>query len=104
MNKTYTRESIEKMLETNDKAIARALVALYKRQTSDEQNAEMTKYRNGRGFTAAHGEIGSSMAKFYLERGYLTPKQIAYWRKPTEKRSMRIGVYVGQLVEIANSH
>lgn len=99
----HTRESIIKLLSENDKAVARALVALYKRQTEDEKAIGMTKHNNGKGFTAAHGEIGSSMAKFYIQNGFLTKKQIEYWRKPTEKRGMRIALYVGQLLEIANS-
>jgi hypothetical protein len=99
---THTVESIKNLLRTNDKAVARALVALYKRQTEDEQNTESTRHSNGEGFTAAHASIGSSMAKFYLENNFLTKKQIDYWRKPTEKRGMRIELYANQLLRIAN--
>ena len=97
----HTRESINELLKHNDKAIIRALLALNQRQTSDEQAQETTKYQNNQGFTSAHAPIGTSMAKFYLFRGYLTPKQIAYWRRPTKRYDMRISIYTGQLLKIA---
>ena len=43
------------------------------------------------------------MAKFYTSRGFLTPKQIAYWRRKNRNGRMRIGKYAGQLARIANS-
>ena len=46
----FSRETIENMLATNDRAIARALVALNERQTHDEKESETTFYRNGKGF------------------------------------------------------
>lgn len=99
---TLTKESIVKLLETNDKAVARALVVLYNRQTEVEQSCDATMGDNGRGFSHAHAFIGCRMAKFYLQRGFLTPKQVAYWRKSTPKRGMRIGMYWKQLIEAAN--
>lgn len=97
MNKT----EIVKLLETNDRAVARAVLVLNERQTADEQNAETTKYHNGIGFTGADARMGTSMAKFYSRNGYLSPKQIAYWRKPNKNGVMRIAKYAGQLLEIA---
>lgn len=96
-----TQDQILKLLETNDKAVARALVVLYERQTASEQATDSTNCWNGQGFSHAHAFIGTRMAKFYLNRGFLTPKQIAYWRKTTPKGRMRIGMYWKQLQQAA---
>ena len=94
----FSREHIEKLLVTNDRAIARSLVALNERQTHDEKESESTFYRNGKGFRPCHAHRGSSMAKFYQERGFLTPKQIAWWRIPSPKTGKpRIAIYARQL-------
>ena len=95
------KQDIITLLATNDKAIARALVVLNERQTSDEQASENTKYHNGRGFRPCHARMGTSMAKFYAARGFLSTKQIAYWRKPMKNAPMKIAIYAGQLLEIA---
>lgn len=99
MNKHY----IAQLLQNNDKAIIRALIVLNERQTRDEQVAEDTKYNNGVGFTPADAKMGTSMAEFYARRGYLTDKQLAYWKKPNRKGVWRICKYAGQLLDIANA-
>lgn len=99
MDKAY----IVKLLETNDQAIGRALVVLNERQTLSEQSAQYTINRNGEGFTPADAYMGTSMAQFFQKRGYLTEKQLAYWKKPNAKGVMRISKYAGQLLEIAQT-
>jgi len=94
----WTKEKIAELLETNDKAVGRALVRLAELQTADEIAAEDTKYKNGRGFRPAHARMGTSMAKFYERAGYLTPKQINYWRVKDKSGKSRIGIYAGQLL------
>ena len=101
MNNTITREYITHLLRTNDKAVARALVALNKRQTSDEQRSQATRYHNCQGFMPMHARMGTSMAQFYERNGYLSPKQVAYWRRVTPSGKARIEKYVGQLLVIA---
>lgn len=96
-----TKEQIVNLLKTNDKAICRALVVLNERQTYTEQSSEATLNRNGRGFRPCHARMGTSMAKFYQKRGYLTEKQIAYWRREMADGNMRIGIYWKQLAEAA---
>lgn len=92
---------IIELLQSNDKAIARALVVLTERQTAVEQNAEQTINRNGVGYTPADAHMGTSMSQFYQRRGYLTEKQLAYWKKPNKNGVWRICKYAGQLLEIA---
>lgn len=96
-----TKDQIVQLLKTNDKAVARALVVLNERQTVDEQATENTKYNNGRGFRPCHARMGTSMANFFQRRGYLTEKQIAYWRVPQADGKMRIEIYAGQLLIVA---
>jgi hypothetical protein len=43
------------------------------------------------------------MAKFFADRGYLTEKQLAYWRKPNAKGTPRICKYAGQLLLVAEA-
>lgn len=99
MNLTGT--DIVKLLETNDKAIARALVVLKNRQTADEVAHQDSKHLNNRGFRPCHARMGTSMAEFYEKNGYLSPKQIAYWRV-RGKEGMRISIYWRQL--LAEAH
>lgn len=115
MIKKLNLEYIEQLLVTKDKhVIGRALVALNKRQTEDEQRTKNTRCRNGRGFRPSHAYMGTSMAQFYERREHLTDKQIRYWTKPTQKTRgpglggsrhgpmvSRISIYSGQLLKVA---
>lgn len=101
-------EDITALLTRNDAvgmhAIGRALVALYERQTEDEQASHTTTDANGVGFSAFDAEIMTSLAEFYADRGYLTEKQVAMMRKPVGKtKKPRIARYARQLANIANA-
>lgn len=96
-----TKDSITQLLTTNDKAVGRALLALRARQTHDEQQSLHTRYHNGKGFRPCDAHMGTSMANFFERNGYLSPKQLAYWRKPTKTHALRIAVYAGQLLIVA---
>lgn len=96
-----TKDGLLELLATNDKAIARALIVLHNRQTSDEQAQEVTNHHNGRGFRPCHSRMGSSMAKFYLRYNYLSSKQVAYWRIRNSKGQMKIAIYHAQILEEA---
>jgi len=96
-----TGTDIVNLLRRSDKAVARALLVLHANQTSSEQVAEQTRLHNGVGFRPCHARMGSSMAKFYLRNGYLSPKQIAYWRREG-KEGMRISIYWRQLLAAAH--
>lgn len=98
----YTKDDIISLLETNDRAVMRAVYAIYKRQTDMEKYNEQTFVANGIGFTGAHGHIGTSMGKQFEARGFLTKKQIGWWRKRIGKHGrMRIAMYAKQLLDIA---
>jgi len=97
------KQDIIELLRTNDKAVARALVALTARQTADEQVQETVKYQNGEGYRPCHARMGTSMSAFYQKNGYLSPKQIAYWRHLDKNGKMRIALYANQLLAIAKA-
>lgn len=98
-----SKQGIVELLKNNDRAVARALVVLNERQTADEQATENTRYHNGRGFRPCHARMGTSMAKFFERRGYLTDKQVSYWRRPMKDGKMKIEIYAGQLLEVAQA-
>lgn len=100
----HTKESIVTLLKTRDVAVARALVALKNRQTLDEQSSDATMHRNGMGFRPCDAYMGTEMAKFYESKGYLTEKQLSYWRSPTKSGKMRIEVYANQLLSIVKEN
>tara|TARA_R110000823_G_scaffold115491_1_gene238165 strand:+ start:350 stop:682 length:333 start_codon:yes stop_codon:yes gene_type:complete len=82
-------------------AIGRALGHLFDRQTYDEQVSENTRHNNNRGFSPSDARMGTSMAKFYRGRGYLTPKQLSYWQRQQRTGKSRVGKYWSQLLEEA---
>jgi hypothetical protein len=99
--KTYAREwdkdSIISLLKTNDNAVKRGLIALYKRQTADEKSTQATRVVNNIGFNKHDAKFLSSLAEQYLNKGWLSVNQIASARKSITK-------YWRQLVEIANQN
>lgn len=98
-----TKQEILNLLNTSDRAIARALVAINKRQTSDEQVSRTTTSANGMGFTPSDAYMGTSMAKFYNKNRILTTAQLDYWKMPNAKGVPRINKYANQLLTIANT-
>lgn len=93
--KEWTREEIEDLISKSNKAVGRALVRLYERQTQEEKNVDAALVENGRGFSKVDAEFGSSLARSFTEYGHFTGKQLPYARKIALK-------YAGQLLEIAN--
>lgn len=96
-----TKDDIIRLLETNDRAVMRALLVLYENQTTDEQDTATTRHHNNRGFKQCHARIGTSMAKFFIKHNTLTEKQVAYWRVRNKNNQMRIACYWRQLLERA---
>lgn len=87
-------EKIRELLKTNDKAVMRGIVAIYKRQTLDEQMAEHTTQHNGVGFGAFDAQFMSSLAKQIMSGRTLTQTQMAVGRN-------KIVRYAKQLASIA---
>ena len=82
-------EYVKNKLATSAAWQLRALEVIFSRQTTSEQHSDTTQEVNDIGFSGAHAEIGSSLAKQYLKRRTLSPKQMAivakimprYWKQ-----------------------
>ena len=95
--KKWKKDEIKDMIEKSDYALIKGLLRIYENQTMDEKRSESTSHDNGIGFNGSDAEFLSKMAKFFLDRGYLTGKQIDVVRKKMLK-------YSGQLTKIANTN
>jgi len=69
-----TKEAIATLLRDKMWAI-KILEELYKKQTPYEQSLGTTKMVNQMGFNKNDADILSSIAKWYAERGWISPKQ-----------------------------
>jgi len=90
------REQIKSLLLCNNRAVERAMIALYNRQTVDEQHTSTTHQNNGRGFNAYHAKHGTYYAKWVLSGKHLTGSHLDRARKMACH-------YVGQLVQISEA-
>ena len=98
---TIKKDQIKKFLKykllTSDKWALKALVLIYSYQTLQEQNTESTSVNNNVGFNGVHAKILSSFAKQYLERNWLSPKQMLILKK-------HICKYWHQIQEASDEH
>ena len=94
--KRWTEQEIVDLLARNDAAVERAIIVLYRRQTSDEQVSQTTREHNARGFSAFDAKFMSSLAEWILKGRNLSDRQLAAARKVLPK-------YRKQLVEEANN-
>jgi len=93
--KAWDEDAIVNLLMSSKAACARAVLALYARQTEDEQRQGSTTHSNGRGFSAYDAEFMTSIAKALPRYNMnLTDKQLARCRKILPR-------YRRQLLEIA---
>ena len=83
-------------LDASQRNVELAVLAIFKRQTADEQATNNTSHNNSMGFNGLDAEFGSSLAKNIEKYGKLTPNQAGYARK-------LIGKYWKQLIEVAEA-
>lgn len=89
-----TKEQIRELLLSNDRIVERAIIVLFKRQTTSEQRTETTREVNNRGFSSSDAHIGTYMAKWILSGKRLSGKYLDRARTMSLK-------YVRQLHEEA---
>jgi len=94
-----TKEEIVNLLNTNPKACERALVVLFNRQTTDEQNTEDTLHHNNQGFCSYDAKAGTYFAKLVLRGLKLNEKALAWCRHTNSKGVHRLAKYHRQLNE-----
>jgi hypothetical protein len=101
-----SRESLQTLIDTasfekQQVIVGRALVALFNRQTRDEQSSNTTNKHNTVGFTGADGLGGSLTAKYYLKHNKLMDWQVDKWTKKAKNGFARLTKYHKQLNEVA---
>ena len=96
-----SKEEVIRLILENDRAVERALVVLFKRQTASERMTTTTRLWNNIGFTGADAHWGCINAKMVLAGKRLTPFQLACWRKRNVKGVPRLAKYWAQLSEEA---
>lgn len=75
------KEAIQQAIDTNERAVYKALMLIYAQQTDSEQRVGMTTDLNNRGFGAFDAELMTSFAQSFQRYGRLTDKQLALCRK-----------------------
>lgn len=76
---------IKGKLATDSRWAIKALMAIYRYQTEDEQKSDATLENNGVGFTGVDAEFLTSLAKQYQRKGSLSDKQLEYLMKKIPK-------------------
>ena len=120
MTKTWTRDEINEILRTNDKAVEKAIIRLFERQNDDEQQYATTNTQNSRGFASCDARAGTRFARWllgmndrtvkkYQAKSLSHPKAYTIFRsycrhgEGVMDRARRIALkHSKQLVEIAN--
>jgi hypothetical protein len=94
-SKTALVTFVKGKLETCPKWACRGLVVIFQHQTTTEQAVNQTTQHNDVGFNGVDAPFLSSLAKQYLERGTLSPKQMVHLHRKIVK-------YAGQILEVAD--
>jgi len=89
------QEFIREKLKTSDTWATKALIKIFEAQTKDEQNSDNTSNLNSVGFAPCDAFILSKLAKFYMEKRFLSPKQMNIVFKKIHK-------YCRQIDQISN--
>ncbi len=94
--KIWTRDEIETMVRNQDAAVERAMVAIWERQTADEQETQTTNHHNGIGFSGWTARSGTYYAEWIMSGRHLTGKHL--------DKARRIALHhAGQLTDFANN-
>ena len=80
---------MDKILESDELSLG-ALLFLYYEQEEEEMMLKSTTYKNRRGFSAADAGILSSISQFYLNRGFITPKQMTVVKSKLPKYNRQL--------------
>jgi len=81
----WTGAQVKELLLKSDLHVARAVVAIHRRQTADEQSIKITKHTNRVGFSIPDARFGSSLAEQIENGKTLSDKQLACARKMVVK-------------------
>lgn len=84
---TYTKEEIKLKLSTDIQWMERALVVLFRRQTSDEQDSGQTRVYNNMGFNGVDSRYLTYVTKWLMKdkRYHLSGRHLEKVRKMLPK-------------------
>ena len=86
------------------RAVGRALVVLYRNQTTEEQSKKDTIEHNNKGFSSCHSVIGTTCAEYFLKHDRLQDWMVKFWLGSTTPNSQkRIVKYHRQLIIAAQN-
>lgn len=86
-------DRLRNRIELKDSTAIHALMFIYDKQAEDEKFSEEVRHCNGVGFKQQDAKKGSGLAKWYLDKGFLTGKQMVCVKKMVTK-------YAGQIVDL----
>lgn len=96
MMANWTKAKIADLLRSNDRAVERAMIVLYDRQTTDEKQVSDTRHTNQRGFSCFHAKTGSYYGRWCKSGKRLTGQYLEKARKIALR-------YTQQLADEANA-
>lgn len=99
----YTIEQIRELVTTDDEWAIHAILALYERQTADEQDSRQTSHKNRMGFTGVDAGFLSDLAIRILDKKERYPKHPEWWLTEGQLKAAKpkLGKYAKQLYTIA---
>ena len=89
--KIWDEDAVKNLIDTNDQAVARALMVVYANQTADEKASYETKHNNGVGFTGRDAAWLTDVAKKWQRWGrWASARQCDAVRKAIRKYHRQI--------------
>lgn len=89
--KVWDKESIQRVIDANDQAVARALMIVYANQTDGERRSRQTIEDNGVGFTGCDAEVLTEVAEKWKQWGrWASPRQANFVRRKVRKYHKQI--------------
>jgi len=99
MNKADTLTALQNKLRTDIRWAQRALLAIFRNQTADEQRSANVTHHNCMGFRCMDSEILTSFANQLQQRGSLSPKQMSVVHKLMPKYARQLMKFYGDAIQ-----
>ncbi len=99
MNKADTLNTLQNKLATDTRWAQRALLAIFRNQTADEQRAANVTHHNCMGFRCMDSIILTSFANQLQQRGSLSPKQMSIVHKLMPKYARQLMKFYGEAIQ-----
>ncbi len=101
MNKQQTLVTLQAKLRTDIRWAQRALLAIFRNQTADEQVSANVTHYNNMGFRCMDSEILTSFANQLQTRGSLSPKQMSIVHRLMPKYARQLMKFYGDKIQLA---